>query len=142
MPLTPFHGGPGLLIKAATPKHFSFIVFFASQIFIDCEVLWNLWQQNDRLHTTMHSYLGGLLANLMPFGTWSQVRCCIFFAWRAALWAWHFSRSGPTERTLFKIDRFLKFNHDGCDKRPCQGNRHISFISSSIGEYYHNTPSR
>jgi hypothetical protein len=37
MPVTPFHFGPSLLVKAAAPRSFSMIAFGVSQIVIDCE---------------------------------------------------------------------------------------------------------
>ena len=60
MPITPFHFGPGTLIKSAAPKWFSLRAFILVQILIDTETLWNIYQDSPRLHTFFHSYLGSL----------------------------------------------------------------------------------
>lgn len=62
MPLTPFHFGPGVLIKSVSPKYFSLSAFIVTQIIIDFEVLWNAYWGHPRLHTLLHSYLGSVLA--------------------------------------------------------------------------------
>lgn len=58
MPFTPYHFGPGLLIKSVFRKKFSLGIFILTQILIDFEVIWNLLKRNDRLHTFFHSYIG------------------------------------------------------------------------------------
>jgi hypothetical protein len=68
MPITPFHFGPGVLIKSVVPKWFSLRAFILSQIVIDSETAWNLLKGNDRLHTVFHSYLGSLAAMLISMG--------------------------------------------------------------------------
>jgi hypothetical protein len=37
MPFTPYHFGPGALVKAIMPRHFSFTVFCFAQIVTDFE---------------------------------------------------------------------------------------------------------
>lgn len=61
MPLTPFHFGPGILIKSILWRRFSLFVFVYSQILIDCETLWNILAGHERLHTFFHTYLGSLI---------------------------------------------------------------------------------
>lgn len=58
MPITPFHFGPGALLKSLFPKWFSFRVFLLTQVIMDLETAWNIIQGNLRLHTYFHSYLG------------------------------------------------------------------------------------
>ncbi len=58
MPFTPFHFGPGLFVKSLVPRKFNLTVFIVTQILIDSEVMWNLLQDKDRLHTFFHTYLG------------------------------------------------------------------------------------
>lgn len=65
MPFTPFHLGPGALIKSLIPRWFSFRVFVLSQIVIDCETAWNIFNAHDRLHTFFHSYIGVNVAILI-----------------------------------------------------------------------------
>jgi len=40
MPFTPFHFGPGLLIKVCVPRWFWFTSFVLANVLIDCEVLY------------------------------------------------------------------------------------------------------
>jgi hypothetical protein len=62
MPFTPFHFGPGALIKAVFPKYFSLIVFVLVQVIIDCETLYHLLKHEQPLHQLLHTYLGSNLA--------------------------------------------------------------------------------
>lgn len=61
MPYTPFHIGPGLLVKAALPRHFSLLVFGMTQIALDLEVLRHMMRQEYPNHTFFHTYLGATL---------------------------------------------------------------------------------
>lgn len=61
MPITPFHFGPGLLIKAAAPKHFSLCAFAAVQVVIDTEVVINVVRGHNPLHGFFHTWIGSLL---------------------------------------------------------------------------------
>lgn len=61
MPITPFHIGPGLLIKAAIPRHFSLIAFAIVQVAIDMEVIVNVARGHDPLHEFLHTWVGSLL---------------------------------------------------------------------------------
>ena len=67
MPLTPFHFGPGIFIKSIFTKKFSLTVFIAMQILTDCEVLWNLFFGDERLHTFFHTYLGSSVTIFIIF---------------------------------------------------------------------------
>lgn len=58
MPFTPYHFGPGSLVKVIAPKWFCLRVFILTQVIIDCETGWNLLQGNPRLHTFLHSFAG------------------------------------------------------------------------------------
>lgn len=64
MPFTPFHFGPGLMVKSAIPRSYSWSAFVASQVFIDCETLYYLVQRAYPVHRTMHTFWGGTLAGL------------------------------------------------------------------------------
>lgn len=61
MPITPFHLGPGLLIKAAVPRHFSFSAFTAVQVIIDTEVIINMARGHHPFHEFVHTWIGSLL---------------------------------------------------------------------------------
>lgn len=53
--------GPGMVVKAAMPRHFSIIVFGMTQIAIDIEVLWYLMRGEFPLHRFWHTYLGATI---------------------------------------------------------------------------------
>jgi membrane-bound metal-dependent hydrolase YbcI (DUF457 family) len=61
MPFTPFHFGPGYLIKSFFVKRFHFLAFVVSQVLIDCETAYNIFAVNARLHSFLHTYLGSLV---------------------------------------------------------------------------------
>lgn len=62
MPFTPFHFGPGILVKSAISERFSLVTFLVSQVIIDFETLINILKGAPRLHTFFHSYLGATAA--------------------------------------------------------------------------------
>ena len=62
MPFTPFHFGPGVLIKSFVSKKFSLIVFIATQVLIDLETLYFIVTRQHPLHRLFHTYLGCNLA--------------------------------------------------------------------------------
>lgn len=65
MPFTPFHFGPGVLIKSASHRYFSLIIFILIQILIDCETLYFLVTHQSPLHRVFHTYLGVNIAVLI-----------------------------------------------------------------------------
>lgn len=68
MPFTPFHLGPGLLIKAAAPSRFSFLGFTASQVVIDLESGYYLLSGTWPVHRVLHTFtLGGLVGTAAGF---------------------------------------------------------------------------
>ena len=66
MPVTPFHFGPGLLLKAAAPRHFSLGAFVAANVAIDLEsgyfLLTGGWPVHRALHTFLLATLAGVAA--------------------------------------------------------------------------------
>ncbi len=58
MPITPFHFGPGLAVKAFAPRNFSWSAFAAAQVVIDCETLYNILTRQYPLHRGMHTFIG------------------------------------------------------------------------------------
>ena len=64
MPLTPFHFGPGLFGKSLLSRHFSWIAFVASQILIDFETLYYLYQGTYPVHRFFHTFLGASIAGV------------------------------------------------------------------------------
>lgn len=62
MPFTPIHMGPGMLVKAALPRHFSIITFGLAQVALDLEVFWHLVRHESPLHRICHTFLGATIA--------------------------------------------------------------------------------
>ncbi|MFV1985079.1 MAG: metal-dependent hydrolase [Thiohalomonadales bacterium] len=61
MPFTPFHMGPGILIKALLQGSFSLMVFGWSQIIMDIQPLFVLLTGEGHLHGFSHTYIGATL---------------------------------------------------------------------------------
>ena len=65
MPATPFHFGPGLLVKAAAPRQFSMAAYSLAQVVIDIESGYFLLQGATPVHRQAHTFvLGGLIGLL------------------------------------------------------------------------------
>ena len=64
MPLTPFHLGPGVLLKALAPQRVSLGAFVAANVLIDAEVIANAGLGRQRLHAELHTLGGALLAGV------------------------------------------------------------------------------
>ena len=58
MPLTPYHFGPGVLIKSAIPDRFSLTAFALTEVAVDVEVAYYLTQTEGPLHRHFHTLLG------------------------------------------------------------------------------------
>jgi hypothetical protein len=61
MPFTPFHLGPGAILKAAAGRHFSFMVYAGAQVLMDIEPLIGIIQGRAVLHGYTHTILGALV---------------------------------------------------------------------------------
>ena len=59
MPFTPFHFGPGLLLKSAAPRHISFAAFAVSQVAVDLEPLYFTMRGESPAHRAIHTFWGG-----------------------------------------------------------------------------------
>lgn len=68
MPFTPFHFGPGLLIKGLMPKRFSLTTFVAAQVAIDCETLYYMVSHQYPLHRGMHTFVGATSVGIATAG--------------------------------------------------------------------------
>ncbi|MBI2385474.1 MAG: hypothetical protein HYV14_05600 [Elusimicrobia bacterium] len=64
MPFTPFHFGPGLLVKGLAPGRFSWTTFAAAQVLIDCETLYHILKHEYPLHRGLHTFIGATSAGL------------------------------------------------------------------------------
>jgi hypothetical protein len=65
MPATPFHLGPGLLIKAAAPRQFSMAAYSLAQVVIDVESGYYLLRGEYPVHRQAHTFLLGGLIGLL-----------------------------------------------------------------------------
>lgn len=81
MPATPFHLGPGLLIKAAAPRQFSMAAYSLALVVIDVESGYYLLQGEYPVHRQAHTFLlGGLIGMLCGLivsrigGWWARPR--------------------------------------------------------------------
>ena len=61
VPFTPFHMGPGILLKAVLQGSFSLMVFGWAQIIMDVQPLIVLLSGEGHLHGFTHTYLGATL---------------------------------------------------------------------------------
>jgi hypothetical protein len=68
VPFTPFHFGPGLLLKAGAPRRFSFLAFSTTQVAIDLESLHYLTAGDPHVHRTMHVLPVATMAGLAVGG--------------------------------------------------------------------------
>ncbi|WP_347249957.1 metal-dependent hydrolase [Zoogloea sp.] len=64
MPFTPFHMGPGLLIKAAMQGAFSLMVFGWAQIVMDVQPLVVILTGEGHLHGFTHTWIGASLLGI------------------------------------------------------------------------------
>ena len=64
MPFTPFHFGPGILLKGAAPREVSLAAFVASQVAVDLEPLYFMLRGEYPIHRWLHTVWGGGLAGL------------------------------------------------------------------------------
>ena len=60
MPVTPFHMGPGLLIKAVMQGYFSLIIFGWAQILMDIQPVVAIISGKGRVHGFSHTYIGAV----------------------------------------------------------------------------------
>lgn len=92
MPFTPFHMGPGIMVKALTGHYFSLTVFGFSQIVIDIEPLVRILRGDEVIHGFSHTYVGALIIGLFsllagkPFcewvvNIWNQLTGFKFLLW-------------------------------------------------------------
>ena len=64
MPFTPFHMGPGLLIKSLLQSSFSLMVFGWAQIVMDIQPLIAMTTGVGALHGFTHTYVGATLLGI------------------------------------------------------------------------------
>lgn len=65
MPVTPLHFGPGLLIKAVIPRHFSWCAFAGANVLIDIEPAAYWIIEGNPAHRFFHAYLRASLVGIL-----------------------------------------------------------------------------
>lgn len=85
MPITPFHLGPGALLKAAAPRHFSFMVFAFSQGLMDLEPIGFFLFTGDPVHPYLHTFLGATLVFLASWWVGQPVCEWVLRVWNGRL---------------------------------------------------------
>ena len=65
MPATPFHFGPGLLVKAVAPRQFSMAAYSLSQVVIDIESGYYMLHHATPVHRQAHTFVVGGLIGLL-----------------------------------------------------------------------------
>jgi hypothetical protein len=65
MPETPFHLGPGFLVKAVAPRQFSMAAYSLTQVVIDLESGYYLLRGEYPVHRQAHTFLLGGLIGLL-----------------------------------------------------------------------------
>lgn len=64
MPFTPFHMGPGIVVKALLQSSFSLMVFGWAQIVMDIQPLIVMISGSGHLHGFSHTYIGAVLLSI------------------------------------------------------------------------------
>ena len=65
MPVTPFHFGPGLLLKGLAPRSISLSAFVLANVVIDAESVVNLLMGRAPVHASLHTVVGSVLVGVM-----------------------------------------------------------------------------
>ncbi len=65
MPFTPLHLGPGLIIKAVAPSHFSLTAYTLANVAVDLEPLYHILRGDYPLHGPMHTLPLATLTGLL-----------------------------------------------------------------------------
>lgn len=65
MPVTPFHFGPGLLVKAAAPRAVSLTAFVGANVVVDVESVANLLAGRYPVHAALHTVAAASAAGLL-----------------------------------------------------------------------------
>ena len=71
MPITPFHVGPALVVRALGPRWFSLGVFSLVQVAIDVESVVNVILGRYPIQATLHTVAAGVAA--LPARAWRLV---------------------------------------------------------------------
>ena len=92
MPVTPFHMGPGLLVKSVAGDRFSVLMFGVAQVAIDIEPGIGMLRGSPTLHGWTHTYLGATVIALAVLAVGRPLCLAILRWWNRELaahrWDW------------------------------------------------------
>jgi hypothetical protein len=75
VPFTPFHFGPGLLVKGLAPRHVSLIAFVATQVAVDLEPLYFIVRGAPHAHRWVHTVpVAGGIGLAVGLAVWAATR--------------------------------------------------------------------
>jgi hypothetical protein len=74
MPITPFHFGPGALLRAIAPRRVSFIAFCAANGVVDLEPAYYMFTGQFPLHRFMHTLTGATVGWLVVLAAFVSMR--------------------------------------------------------------------
>jgi hypothetical protein len=107
MPITPFHGGVGLLCKPPLGRRFSFTVFVATQVVIDLESGYFLFTQQRPVHRFFHTFIGASLVCLFVAIALRRPCEAILRAWPDDLWPRWLERDRAIPRSTALLTALL-----------------------------------
>jgi membrane-bound metal-dependent hydrolase YbcI (DUF457 family) len=96
MPFTPLHMGAGLAFKSIKPARFSLMTFGFTQVLIDLEPAYFMYQQESHLHRINHTFLGAIL--IIIVGVLIGKPLC---SWMLKFWN---SRLSPAQMKLLAVN--------------------------------------
>jgi membrane-bound metal-dependent hydrolase YbcI (DUF457 family) len=75
VPFTPFHLGPGLLLKSAAPRRISFVAFATTQVAVDLEPLYFIVRGEYPVHRVLHTvWAAGAVGVAVGLVVWAAAR--------------------------------------------------------------------
>jgi hypothetical protein len=85
MPVTPFHMGPAVVVKAAAGRHFSLIAFGLAQAAMDIEPAVGMLRGAEVLHGWTHTYVGATVIGAAVLGVARPLGHAMLRWWNAHL---------------------------------------------------------
>lgn len=116
MPITPFHFGPGALIKVIAPRYFSWTIFALSNVLIDLEPVVLFLLIGDPAHPWLHT-LPGAVAVAAVSALFGRKPCEWMLSW------WNRNLAPGWQRRLLAV-------------KPCIP-RETAWISALVGTLSH-----
>lgn len=100
MPITPFHFGPGALIKVVVPRYFSWTLFALANVLIDLEPIVLFLLIGDPAHPWLHT-LPGAIAVAVVAAFFGRKPCEWLLHW------WNRHLSPGWQNRLFAVEPYI-----------------------------------